>query len=88
MVFLNPKMCYFYILFLEITSLVLFSKAQHKENGSFAALKQVEIKSEDELEDFVVELDILADCKHKNVVGMYEAYYFGGKLWVRQFYLL
>ena len=30
----------------------------------------------------MVEIDILAECKHKNVVGLYEAYYFDNKLWV------
>ena len=42
----------------------------------------MEIKAEDELEDFMVEIDILTKCKHKNVVGLHETYFFGGKLWV------
>jgi hypothetical protein len=33
----------------------------------------VEIKSEEDIEDFSVEIDILAECKHKNVVSLYEA---------------
>ncbi|XP_061194522.1 serine/threonine-protein kinase 10-like [Saccostrea echinata] len=55
-------------------------KAQNKENGSLAALKQVEIKSEEDIEDFSVEIDILTECRHKNVVGLYEAFVFDGKL--------
>ena len=30
----------------------------------------------------MVEIDILAECKHKNVINLYEAYYFDNKLWV------
>ena len=30
----------------------------------------------------MVEIDILSECKHKHVVGMYEAYYHENKLWV------
>ena len=62
--------------------MIVYLQAQNRENSTFAALKQVEIKDEDELEDFMVEIDILTECNHKNVVGLYETYYFGGKLWV------
>lgn len=58
-------------------------QAQHKEDGIFAALKQVEIKTEEDLEDFSVEIDILIACRHKNVVGLHEAFYHNGILWVR-----
>ncbi|XP_060599497.1 serine/threonine-protein kinase 10-like isoform X2 [Ruditapes philippinarum] len=57
-------------------------KAQNRDNGTLAALKQVEIKADDDLEDFLVEIDILTKCKHVNVVGLYETYFFGGKLWM------
>jgi hypothetical protein len=30
----------------------------------------------------MVEIDILAECQHKNVINLYEAYYFDNKLWV------
>ena len=30
----------------------------------------------------MVEIDILAECTHKNVINLYEAYYFDNKLWV------
>ncbi|KAJ8317207.1 hypothetical protein KUTeg_005111 [Tegillarca granosa] len=55
-------------------------KARNKETQALAALKQVEIKSEEDLEDFSVEIDILSECKHKNVVSLYEAFYWGDKL--------
>ena len=40
------------------------------------------MKDESELDDFMVEIDILSECKHSHVVGMYEAYYHENKLWV------
>lgn len=57
-------------------------KAQNKETGVLAALKQVTINSEEDLEDFSVEINILADCVHRNVVGLHEAFFFDGKLWM------
>ena len=48
----------------------------------YAALKQVNITSEEELEDFSVEINILAECVHPNVVGLVDAYFFQSKLWV------
>ena len=30
----------------------------------------------------MVEIDILSECKHKYVVGLYETYYHENKLWV------
>ena len=51
-------------------------------NGTFAALKQVEINDESDLEDYSVEIDILSQCKHHNVVGLHEAFYYKSKLWV------
>ena len=69
--------------FTVISSTILSLQAQHKENHTFAALKQVEIKTEEDLEDFSVEIDILTACTHKNVVGLHEAFYHGGFLWVR-----
>lgn len=40
------------------------------------------INSDEELEDFVVEIDILSDCKHPNIVGLYEAFLWDSKLHV------
>lgn len=40
------------------------------------------IQDETELEDFMVEIDILAECRHENIVQLYEAYYFDSTLWV------
>ena len=45
-------------------------------------MKQVDITDESELEEYSVEIDILSQCRHKNIVGIYEAYYFNSKLCV------
>ena len=57
-------------------------QAQHKETGELAALKKVDIYDESELSDYTVEIDILADCVHKHIVGLHEAFFFEGTLWV------
>lgn len=57
-------------------------KARNKDDNTFAALKQVEIKNEEDLEDFSVEINILAECPHKNVVGLHEAFFYDNKLWM------
>lgn len=40
------------------------------------------LEGEDDLSDFIVEIDILSECKHPNVVGLHESYFIDGKLWV------
>ncbi|RUS73025.1 hypothetical protein EGW08_019211 [Elysia chlorotica] len=57
-------------------------KARKKEDKTYAALKQVEIKNEEDLEDFSVEINILAECPHQNVVGLHEAFFYDNKLWM------
>ncbi|XP_077991974.1 serine/threonine-protein kinase 10-like isoform X2 [Glandiceps talaboti] len=55
-------------------------KCKHKENGQYSASKVVEIKSEEELDDYIVEIDILSECHHKYIVTLLEAYYFDNRL--------
>ncbi|RWS25501.1 serine/threonine-protein kinase 10-like protein, partial [Leptotrombidium deliense] len=57
-------------------------KAQHKESGKLAAAKICELKGEDELEDFTVEIDILTECRHENIVELLEAFFYEEKLWM------
>lgn len=57
-------------------------QAQHKISGILAAAKICEIQQEEDLDDFVVEIDILSECKHKNIVELLEAYVYQDKLWV------
>ena len=54
---------------------------QHTDSR-FAALKQVILDSPEDLEDYVVEIEILSECSHKNIVGLHEAFYYNDKLWV------
>jgi hypothetical protein len=59
------------------------SQAKNKETGALAAAKVIETKSEEELEDHIVEIEILATCDHRYVVKLLGAYYYDAKLWVR-----
>ncbi|KAJ7399435.1 Serine/threonine-protein kinase 10 [Pitangus sulphuratus] len=56
-------------------------KAKNKETGALAAAKVIETKSEDELEDYMVEIEILATCDHRHIVKLLGAFYWDGKLW-------
>jgi STE20-like kinase len=58
-------------------------KARHRANRDmFAAAKICGLETEEELEDFTVEIDILSEISHPNVIQMYESYYYQEKLWV------
>ncbi|KAK3870832.1 hypothetical protein Pcinc_023976 [Petrolisthes cinctipes] len=57
-------------------------KALHRETKQLAALKQVALEEEEDLENFMIEIDILSECKHDNVVELLEAYHYDGKLWM------
>ncbi|XP_026714344.1 serine/threonine-protein kinase 10 [Athene cunicularia] len=57
-------------------------QAKNKETGALAAAKVIETKSEDELEDYMVEIEILATCNHRHIVKLLGAFYWDGKLWI------
>eukprot|EP00076_Gallus_gallus_P004608 NP_001292138.1 serine/threonine-protein kinase 10 [Gallus gallus] len=57
-------------------------KAKNKETGALAAAKVIETKNEDELEDYMVEIEILATCDHPHIVKLLGAFYWEGKLWI------
>ncbi|ERE69518.1 serine/threonine-protein kinase 10 [Cricetulus griseus] len=61
---------------------LFFSMAKNKETGALAAAKVIETKSEEELEDYIVEIEILATCDHPYIVKLLGAYYYDGKLWI------
>lgn len=44
------------------------------------------LEGEDDLSDFMIEIDILSECKHSNIVELHEAYFIEGKLWVCFFF--
>nr|XP_048294941.1 STE20-like serine/threonine-protein kinase isoform X3 [Myodes glareolus] len=56
--------------------------AQNKETNVLAAAKVIDTKSEEELEDYMVEIDILASCDHPNIVKLLDAFYYENNLWI------
>lgn len=60
-------------------------QAQNKETKVLAAAKVIDTKSEEELEDYMVEIDILASCDHANIVKLLDAFYYENNLWVSFF---
>uniref|UniRef100_A0A8C8EAT7 non-specific serine/threonine protein kinase n=1 Tax=Otus sunia TaxID=257818 RepID=A0A8C8EAT7_9STRI len=57
-------------------------KAQNKVTGALAAAKVIETPGEEELEDYVVEIEILACCDHPNITKLLDALYWNGRLWI------
>lgn len=57
-------------------------KAQNKETGRLAAAKMCTLEDEENLSDHMVEIDILSEIKHENIVELYEAFSIDDKLWV------
>ncbi|XP_069733846.1 STE20-like serine/threonine-protein kinase [Phaenicophaeus curvirostris] len=57
-------------------------KVQHKVTGTLAAAKVIETPSEEELEDYVMEIEILACCDHPNITKLLDALYWDGRLWI------
>uniref|UniRef100_W5NF29 non-specific serine/threonine protein kinase n=1 Tax=Lepisosteus oculatus TaxID=7918 RepID=W5NF29_LEPOC len=57
-------------------------KARSRSSGLSAAAKVIDVRSEDELEDYIVEIDILAACRHGNIIGLLDALFFEGQLWI------
>ncbi|XP_069657232.1 STE20-like serine/threonine-protein kinase isoform X2 [Haliaeetus albicilla] len=57
-------------------------KAQNKVTGVLAAAKVIDTPSEEELEDYVVEIEILACCDHPNITKLLDALYWNGRLWI------
>ncbi|MBN3287611.1 SLK kinase, partial [Polyodon spathula] len=52
----------------------------YKSTGVLVASKVIEVKSEEELEDYVTEIDILASCRHSNIVRLFDALLFENRL--------
>ncbi|KAJ8402756.1 hypothetical protein AAFF_G00364280 [Aldrovandia affinis] len=57
-------------------------KAQNKQTGILAAAKVIDTKTEEELEDYMVEIEILASCDHMYIVKLMDAFYYDAKLWI------
>lgn len=80
----NPSQCVLMsIMHLHfIVVVVVVSQARNKETEALAAAKVIETKTEEELEDYMVEIDILAKCDHRYIVKLLDAFYHDNKLWV------
>ncbi|XP_062452637.1 serine/threonine-protein kinase 10-like [Rhea pennata] len=57
-------------------------KAQNKVTGALAAAKVITTPSEEELQDYMVEIDVLACCDHPNIIKLLDALYWDGQLWI------
>lgn len=63
-------------------------KAEHKQTGQLAAAKKCVLEGEDDLSDFMIEIDILSECRHPNIVTLHEAFFLEDKLWVCSIFYL
>lgn len=70
-------------LFVTDDSFAFMLQAKNKETGDLAAAKVIETKNEEELEDYMVEIEILATCDHPYIVKLLGSFYHDSKLWVR-----
>ena len=58
-------------------------KARHRENPELlAAAKICVLEQETDLEDFMVEINILSELEHENIIRLLESFYYQDKLWV------
>uniref|UniRef100_A0A182M0L4 Protein kinase domain-containing protein n=1 Tax=Anopheles culicifacies TaxID=139723 RepID=A0A182M0L4_9DIPT len=57
-------------------------KAQNRDTKQLAAAKMCTLEDEENLSDHMVEIDILSEIKHPNIVGLYEAFSIDDKLWM------
>lgn len=57
-------------------------KAHHRETHRYAAAKMCTLEDEENLSDHMVEIDILSEIRHPNIVELYEAFSLDDKLWV------
>ncbi|XP_055725024.1 serine/threonine-protein kinase 10 [Salvelinus fontinalis] len=57
-------------------------KAQNHTTGALAAAKVMEVRNEEQLDDYITEIDILAACRHSNILGLLDATFFEGWLWI------
>lgn len=58
-------------------------KARSRENPDLlAAAKICVLENENDLEDFMVEINILSEVEDENIIQLLEAFYYQDKLWV------
>ncbi|MCJ8742689.1 hypothetical protein PDJAM_G00085320 [Pangasius djambal] len=57
-------------------------KVQNNKSGVLAAAKVIDVHSEDQLQDYITEINILATCRHGNIISLLDAIYYEGWLWI------
>ncbi|CAF0897988.1 unnamed protein product [Adineta ricciae] len=57
-------------------------QAYNEQKKQFAAAKVIEDCTDDELPDHLVEVDILTECNHKNIINLFDTYLFEKKLYI------
>ncbi|CAF1150990.1 unnamed protein product [Adineta steineri] len=57
-------------------------QAYNEQNKQYAAVKIIDDCTDDELPEHLVEVDILTDCNHKNIIKLYDTYLFETKLYI------
>uniref|UniRef100_A0A4W3GXF8 Protein kinase domain-containing protein n=1 Tax=Callorhinchus milii TaxID=7868 RepID=A0A4W3GXF8_CALMI len=57
-------------------------QAQNRTTGILAAAKVIVTYDEEDLEDYMVEIEILGSCRHPNIVRLLDAFYHQRKLWI------
>eukprot|EP00041_Stephanoeca_diplocostata_P025032 m.647185 g.647185 ORF g.647185 m.647185 type:complete len:868 (+) comp22655_c0_seq1:158-2761(+) len=57
-------------------------KVENSSTKELAAAKIIPVQHDDDLEDFVVEVDILMELKHPGIIGLCGAWLWSNKLWV------
>ena len=57
-------------------------QAYHERRQEDAAVKVIDDCTNEELPEHLVEVDILTDCNHQNIIGLYETYLYEKKLYI------
>ena len=60
----------------------MVSKVEHVESKQTAAAKIIPSTCDEEIVEFIVEVDILTECRHPHIVGLVKAYFWENKFWI------
>ncbi|CAF3975992.1 unnamed protein product, partial [Rotaria sp. Silwood1] len=53
-----------------------------EQKKQYGAAKIIEDCTDDELPEHTIEINILSECNHQNIIGFYDAYYYEKKLYI------
>ncbi len=57
-------------------------QAYHEQKKQYAAVKVIEDCTNEELPEHLIEVNILTDCNHKNIIDLYDTYLYEKKLYI------